>query len=86
MKDQRLMHEIKCDRSWPICLFDITAMHTIQDFFVFRVRSPAKLPATSKSHLLSLDRDSLDRNSLGKDIHGLDDDEVGNVEGGHPDC
>lgn len=32
------LHEIlKCDKSWPVCLFDFTYKNKVPDYFVFRV-------------------------------------------------
>ena len=56
-KDENLIRELKCDRSWPFCIFDFTAMATINEFFVFRVRSPKPRPKSlPKSHIIDLDK------------------------------
>ena len=39
-KDERLVRAIRCDPSWPVCIFDFTTSKTLREFFVFRVRAP----------------------------------------------
>lgn len=36
-RDRALLQQITCDRSWPYCIFDFTAMQTVTDNFVFMV-------------------------------------------------
>ena len=38
-KDGALIQQITCDKSWPYCIYDFTAMQTVNDNFVFKVSS-----------------------------------------------
>jgi hypothetical protein len=42
-QDLDLIRAIRCDYSWPICIFDFMHMATINDFFVFKVGKPHDL-------------------------------------------
>ena len=38
-QDSALIQQITCDKSWPYCIYDFTAMQTVNDNFVFKVSS-----------------------------------------------
>ena len=65
-KDADLMREIKCDKSWPICIFDFATTVTVQDFFVFKIRPKMQrvedqsTGLASKNRLSSLEKQDID--------------------------
>ena len=44
-KDERLVKQLRCDKKWPVCLFDFTLGRTLHDFFVYKVRPPSHTDA-----------------------------------------
>ena len=44
-KDAKLIMKIRCDKSWTHCIFDFTAMATVNDYFAF-VAKPKSLAAS----------------------------------------